>query len=114
MATDQGKTSNVNALAIAARAPGKHASEVGLTTYRTPYTPVTFGALAGRARGELFDPARRTPIHDWAVGHRAVFEDVGQWKRAWYFPRFGEDVRAAVTRECRSVRTGVGLFDAST
>ena len=114
MATDQGKTSNMNALAIAAEALGRPIPEVGLTTFRMPYTPVTFGSFAGHARGELFDPVRTTPIHDWALAHGGVFEDVGQWKRARYFPRIGEDERSALARECRAVRESVGLFDAST
>ena len=114
MATDQGKTSNLNALGIVARQLGKRVPEVGLTTFRMPYTPVTFGAFAGMARGELFDPVRKTPMHEWAAEHGAVFEDVGLWKRARYFPRAGEDMHAAVARECLAVRTGCGLFDAST
>lgn len=114
MATDQGKTSNLNALAIAARQLGKSVPEVGLTTFRQPYTPVTFGAFAGASRGKLFDPVRTTPIHGWAESQGAVFEDVGLWKRAHYFPLDGEDMHAAVARECRQVRTSVGLFDAST
>jgi sarcosine oxidase subunit alpha len=79
-----------------------------------PYTPVTFGIFAGHERGDLFDPVRTTPTHDWAVAQGAVFEDVGQWKRARFFPRGGEDMHAAVARECRAVRAGVGMFDAST
>ena len=114
MATDQGKTSNLNALAIVARQMGKTIPEVGLTTFRMPYTPVTFGSFAGYSRGELFDPIRTTPVHEWAVRQGAVFEDVGLWKRARYFPRNGESMHAAVTRECRAVRSGCGLFDAST
>ena len=114
MATDQGKLSNMNALAIAAAALAKPIPEVGLTTFRPPYTPVTFGAFAGPARGDLFDPIRRTPIHDWAAENGAVFEDVGLWKRAWYFPRAGESMHDAVARECRTTRDSVGLFDAST
>jgi sarcosine oxidase subunit alpha len=114
MATDQGKTSNINALGIVARALDKSIPEVGLTTFRMPYTPVTFGSFAGVARDELFDPARLTPMHGWAAGHGAVFEDVGLWKRARYFPRSGEDMHAAVARECRAVRGGCGIFDAST
>ena len=114
MATDQGKTSNLNALAIVAGETGRPIPQIGLTTFRTPYTPVTFGALAGPARGDLFDPVRATPIHDWAVEHGAVFEDVGLWRRARYFPRGKEDLHAAVARECTSVRTAVGVFDAST
>jgi sarcosine oxidase subunit alpha len=114
MATDQGKLSNMNALAIAAAALAKPIPEVGLTTFRPPYTPVTFGAFAGPARGELFDPVRRAPIHDWAAANGAVFEDVGAWKRAWYFPVGRESMREAVARECRTTRDAVGLFDAST
>ena len=112
MATDQGKTSNLNALGIVARALGKPLPEVGLTTFRMPYTPVTFGAYAGMARGELFDPIRRTPMYPWAAAQGAVFEDVGLWQRARYFPRAGEDMHAAVARECCATRTNCGLFDA--
>jgi sarcosine oxidase subunit alpha len=114
MATDQGKTSNLHGLAIAAEALGQAMPEVGLTTFRPPYTPVTFGAMAGQARGHLFEPVRRTAIHPWAEAHGAVFEDVGQWKRARYFPRPGEDMAAAVNRECATVRQAAGIFDAST
>ncbi len=114
MATDQGKLSNMNALAIVAAVQEKPIPEVGLTTFRPPYTPVTFGAFAGPARGDLFDPVRRTAIHDWAEEKGAAFEDVGLWKRAWYFPRAGESMHEAVARECRTTRASVGLFDAST
>jgi sarcosine oxidase, subunit alpha len=114
MATDQGKLSNMNALAIAAAALAKPIPDVGLTTFRPPYTPVTFGAFAGPARGDLFDPIRRTPIHDWAAENGARFEDVGLWKRAWYFPRGRDSMHDAVARECRTTRESVGLFDAST
>jgi sarcosine oxidase subunit alpha len=114
MATDQGKTSNINALAIVAAASGRAIPEVGLTTFRQPYTPVTFGAFAGTSRGELFDPVRTTPIHGWAQAQGAVFEDVGQWKRAHHFPRPGEDMHRAVRRECAAVRARAGVFDAST
>ena len=114
MATDQGKTSNMNALALVAGDLQREIPEVGLTTFRMPYTPVTFGAIAGVSRGELFDPVRKTPIHSWAEENGAVFEDVGLWKRARYFPRGAEDMHAAVLRECRAVRTAVGIFDATT
>ena len=114
MATDQGKTSNMDALAIAAQQLGQPLPSVGLTTFRMPYTPVTLGLFAGAARGELFDPVRQAPLHDWAQAAGAVFEDVGLWKRARAFPRGGEDLHAAVARECRTVREAAGLFDAST
>ncbi|MCB1385222.1 MAG: sarcosine oxidase subunit alpha [Nitratireductor sp.] len=114
MATDQGKMSNMHGLAIAAEALGREIPAVGLTTFRAPYTPVTFGAIVNHAKGDLFDVTRRTPMHGWAEEKGAVFEDVGNWKRAWYFPRAGEDMHAAVARECRMVREVGGVFDAST
>lgn len=114
MATDQGKLSNLNALQIVARATQRDVTDVGTTTFRPPYTPVTLGTLAGHARAMLFDPVRRTPMHDWAVRRGAQFENVGQWQRAHYFPRAGEDMHAAVVRECAAVRSAVGIFDAST
>jgi sarcosine oxidase, subunit alpha len=114
MAGDQGKTSGLNALAFVAAESDRRIPSVGLTTFRMPYTPVTFGSLAGVARGDLFDPVRTTPSHAWAGARGAVFEDVGMWKRARYFPAPGEDLHAAVNRECLAVRSGVGMFDAST
>ncbi|MBN9078036.1 MAG: sarcosine oxidase subunit alpha [Rhizobiales bacterium 65-79] len=114
MATDQGKTSNLHGLAIAAETLGKTMPEVGLTTFRPPYTPVTFGAIVNHSRGALFEPTRKTPMHEWAVKRGAVFEDVGQWKRAWYFPEAGENMHAAVNRECVTVRKAAGIFDATT
>jgi sarcosine oxidase, subunit alpha len=114
MATDQGKTSNANALGIAATVLDKPIAQLGHTTFRMPYKPVTLGTLAGMSRSSLFDPVRTTPTHEWAVTRGAVFEDVGQWKRAHYFPQSGEDMRAAVNRECKGVRASVGIFDAST
>ena len=114
MGTDQGKTANVNGLAILADALGKSVPEVGFTTYRPPYTPVTFGALAGRDRGALMDPVRRTAMHEWHEAAGAVFEPVGQWHRPWWYPRRGEDKHAAVARECRAVREAAGVLDAST
>jgi sarcosine oxidase, subunit alpha len=114
MATDQGKTSNLNAMAIVAEKLNRPIPQVGLTTFRMPYTPVTFGSFAGVSRKELFDPIRATPTHAWAQAQGAPFENVGLWKRAHYFPRAGESMHAAVVRECRAVRDSVGMFDAST
>jgi sarcosine oxidase, subunit alpha len=114
MATDQGKGSNLNAMAIVAHQLGRPIAQVGLTTFRMPYTPVTFGSFAGISRRDLFDPVRTTPSHVWAQSQGAVFENVALWKRAHYFPRAGESMHAAVARECRAVRDGVGIFDAST
>ena len=114
MATDQGKTSNLNALSIVASSLERSIPEVGLTTFRMPYTPISFGSMAGISRGDLFDPVRMTPIHPWAQARGAIFENVGLWKRARYFPRGGEDMHAAVARECLAVRSQCGVFDAST
>ena len=88
--------------------------DTGTTTFRPPYTPVAFAALAGRDRGRLFDPERVTALHEWHVAAGAVFEDVGQWKRPRYYPQPGEDMEAAVLRECAAARTGVGILDGST
>ena len=113
--TDQGKLGNINGLAILAKTLGKSPGEVGTTTFRPNYTPVTFGAVAGRTLGEqLFDPIRKTAIHAWHVRRGASFENVGQWKRPWFYPREGEDMPAAVNRECLAARNGVGVLDAST
>jgi sarcosine oxidase subunit alpha len=101
MATDQGKTSNLNALAIAAQQLGRAIPEVGLTTFRLPYLPVGFGGLAGYARGDFFAPVRKTPMYDWAAGRGAVFEPVAMWQRARYFPERGEDMHQAVRARMR-------------
>jgi sarcosine oxidase subunit alpha len=114
MATDQGKTSNINALAIVSKQLSTPIEKVGLTTFRMPYTPLTFGSMAGYARGDLFDPVRKTPTHAWAAAQGAVFEDVGLWKRARYFHRGTETMHQAVAIECQAVRRHCGMFDAST
>ena len=114
MATDQGKMSNMNGLTIAADALGKAAPQVGLTTFRPPYTPTTFGAFAGYHKDGHFEVTRKTPIDPWAAENGAVFEPVALWRRAWYFPKAGEDMHAAVNRECRATRASLGIFDAST
>ncbi|MGZ5307535.1 MAG: ferredoxin, partial [Actinomycetota bacterium] len=114
-ALDQGRTSGVLTAAIVNHALGAGPDAQGPTNARPPYTPVSFTALAGPDRGHLFDPARVTPIHAWHVEHDAVFENVGQWKRPWYFPSTpAEDLDAAVLRGSLAVRTGVGVMDAST
>ncbi|PRY73161.1 sarcosine oxidase subunit alpha family protein [Halomonas ventosae] len=120
--TDQGKLGNINGMAIAARCLGKSIPEVGTTVFRPNYTPVTFGAIAGRHCRELFDPERYTALHQWHVENGAEFEDVGQWKRPWYFPQVRPDaangeretMEEAVARECLAVREKVGILDAST
>jgi sarcosine oxidase, subunit alpha len=114
MATDQGKTSSINALAFVAAGSKRDIPQVGFTTFRMPYTPVSFGIFAGYDRGDQFDPVRCTPMHEQAQRLGAVFEDVGMWKRARYFPHGGESMHQAVARECRAVRASCGIFDAST
>ena len=113
-AHDQGKTSGVIASGITAELLGTPIENLGTTTFRPPYTPVAFAALAGRSRGRLFDPERVTALHDWHVTRGAVFEDVGQWKRPRYYPLPGEDMETAVLRECAATRTSVGILDGST
>jgi sarcosine oxidase, subunit alpha len=113
-AHDQGKTSGVITSGITAELLGIPVQDAGTTTFRPPYTPVAFAALAGRDRGRLFDPERVTALHDWHVTAGAVFEDVGQWKRPRFYPQPGEDMEAAVLRECAATRTGVGILDGST
>ena len=113
-AHDQGKTSGVITSGITAELLGIPVQDTGTTTFRPPYTPVAFAALAGRDRGRLFDPERVTAVHDWHVAAGAVFEDVGQWKRPRFYPQPGEDMEAAVLRECAAARTGVGILDGST
>ncbi len=112
--TDQGKLGNINGMAILAQALGDDIASTGTTTFRPNYTPVTFGAIAGTDLGELFDPVRKTALHAWHEEHGALFENVGQWKRPWYFPKPGEDLHAAVARECLAARNSVGIMDAST
>jgi sarcosine oxidase, subunit alpha len=114
MGTDQGKTSNINALGILADAQGRTVPEVGHTTFRPPFTPVTIGTFTGDDHGDLLDPIRRTPIHHWHEGVNAPFENVGQWHRAWYYPKAGEGMHEAVNREAKAMRTSVGIVDAST
>ena len=114
MGTDQGKLANINAIGIMAQLSGRSIPEVGMTTYRPPYTPLSFGAIVGAARGPLFEQVRTTPMHAWHVEHGAVFEDVGDWKRARYYPCAGEDMHAATQRESLAVREHGGIFDGST
>ncbi len=114
MGTDQGKTGNVNAIGIVARELGRPLPEVGVTTFRPPYTPVTFGVFAGRDVDDLLDPVRKTAIHAWHERAGALFEDVGQWRRPWYYPQGGESMHRAVAREVEACRSSLGILDAST
>jgi sarcosine oxidase subunit alpha len=112
--TDQGKLGNINGMAILANALGQTISETGTTIFRPSYTPTTFGAIAGRGIKELFDPERYTAMHRWHQEQGAKFENVGQWKRPWYFPQVNETMQESVNRECLAVRNSVGILDAST
>ena len=114
MATDQGKLSNINGLAVLADALDTGIPQVGTTTFRPPYTPISMGAIAGEARGEIFQPLRRTPMHAWHDQNGAHWEPVGQWRRPYCFQQPGESVEDAVTREITNTRSSLGLLDAST
>ncbi len=114
MATDQGKMSNINGLAVLSNALHQPIPATGTTTFRPPYTPLNFGAIAGEARGEIFQPLRRTPIHDWHETHGVEWEPVGLWRRPFCYRRPGESTEAAVSREVRNTRQNLGLLDAST
>ncbi len=114
MGTDQGKLGNMHALGIIADTANVKMSELGTTTFRPPYTPLTFGTIVGRNVGEYFDVFRRTPINNWHVKNKAKFENVGQWKRAWYYPKNNETMHEAVQRESLAARKSAGILDAST
>jgi len=115
MATDQGKTANVNGLALLAERTRRPIERTGTTNFRPPYVPVAIGALGGPHRGRHFRPVRLPPAHGWAVEQGAVFIETGPWMRAQYFPRTGETGwLAAMTREVRTVRSAVGICDVST
>jgi sarcosine oxidase subunit alpha len=113
MAPDQGKLSNVNGLAIMAGLTGRTIEETGTTRYRFPFTPVSFGALSGRARGPLLKPIRLLRCHDWHAANGAAFEEMGGWQRPLAYPAAGEDLHAAEQREALATRSAAGLFDAS-
>ncbi|CTQ50494.1 sarcosine oxidase subunit alpha family protein [Jannaschia donghaensis] len=113
MAADQGKTSNLNGLALMAEARGIPVPQAGTTRYRPPYTPVALGALAGAETGAHLAPVRRTPMHDWHAAHGALWVAAGQWMRPRAYLRDGETIRDAYIREARAVRAGVGIVDVS-
>lgn len=120
-AHDQGKTSGMLTIGALCQLVGVQGgksdvspADVGTLSFRPPYVAIPFAALAGRERGLLSDPIRITPLHQWHVEAGALFEDVGQWKRPWYFPKPGERIDDAVRRECVAARQGVAVMDAST
>jgi sarcosine oxidase subunit alpha len=114
MATDQGKLSNINGLAVLSGALNSPIPQVGTTTFRPPYTPISMGAIAGVARGDLFQPVRETGVHAWHQAHGAEWEPVGLWRRPFAYLKPGEHTHDAVNREVRNTRTNVGMLDAST
>jgi sarcosine oxidase subunit alpha len=113
MGTDQGKTSNVNALMLMGELTQRAPGEVGTTRFRPPFVPVTLGALVGRRTGALYRPLKRLPAHEWHAAHGARFETFGDWSRPVAYPLPGESLEAAATREVRTVRSACGLFDGS-
>ena len=114
MATDQGKLSNINGLATLAGALGETIPNVGTTTFRPPYSPISMGSIAGHARNEIFQPVRQTPMHFWHEEQGAYMEPVGQWRRPFCYPRGSETHAQAVNREIGQTRGSLGLLDAST
>jgi sarcosine oxidase subunit alpha len=114
MGTDQGKTANVTALGVLSELTGHAIPAIGTTGFRPPYTPVTWGALAGHHRGKDFRPKRLPPSHAWAEENGAVFADVGLWLRAQWYERPGETLQHSIAREAAAVRLSVGVCDVST
>lgn len=114
MATDQGKLSNINGLAILGGALDKAIPQVGTTTFRPPFTPISMGSIAGEARGDVFQPLRRTPMHGWHESKNVHWEPVGHWRRPYCYPLPGESIEQAVHREVRQTRDSLGILDAST
>ncbi|MFM1593910.1 MAG: 2Fe-2S iron-sulfur cluster-binding protein [Woeseiaceae bacterium] len=112
--TDQGKLGNINGMAILGQALEKPIAQIGTTTFRPAYTPVTFGVVAGEDIDGMFEPTRKTAMHNFHTDRKAPLEIVGQWVRPWYFPRDNEDMLSAVSRECMAARSSLGIMDAST
>ncbi len=111
MATDQGKVGNIIGMALMAEALGKNIQDIGTTTFRPPYTPVSLGALGGRNVNRSFRPIRRTPLHDWNFSNGAIMTLAGLWQRPWYYPRANETIKDAYIREATMVRKTVGFCD---
>lgn len=110
MSVDQGKTSNLNALIVLGSLTERKPGEVGTTTYRPQFMPVTMGAIAGNRRGDFYAPPRLLAAHEWHVQHGAEFDDYGGWKRPAFY---GRDREQSIEREVQLVRNGVGIFDGS-
>ena len=114
MATDQGRTSNLNGLQMVSNIENKIVPEVGHTTFRPPFTPVTIGTIVGREVGMEFMPTRKTPMHEWHEKNNAVFVDAGAWKRPRYYKQGNETLFEASKREAKNVRDNVGICDVTT
>src|SRR2546421_323039 len=113
MGTDQGKTSNINALILMGEYTSQAPAQVGTTRFRPPFAPVTLGTIVGRRVGALYRPLKRLPAHDWHAAQGALFETFGDWCRPAAYPRTGETLDAAAQREAATVRKCAGLFDGS-
>ncbi|EEE36001.1 sarcosine oxidase alpha subunit [Rhodobacteraceae bacterium KLH11] len=114
MGLDQGKTGNINIIGTVAMQKGISLQDVGTTTFRSPYTPVSFGAIGGLREETVLFPYRHTPVTQWNKDNGAVMYEAGaRWRRPGYFPKPGEGLQEAVNRECRAVREGVGVYDGS-
>ena len=111
MATDQGRTSNLNGLQLVSNIEKKIIPEVGHTTFRPPYTPVTIGAVVGREVGKHYRPTRKSPIHSWHENNNAIFVDAGLWLRPRYYKQGNESLAEAAKREATNVRNNVGICD---
>ena len=111
MATDQGKTSNLNGLQLVSNIEGKIVPEVGHTTFRPPYTAVTIGTIVGREVGKHYRPTRKSPMHEWHEKNNAVFVDAGLWLRPRYYKQGNESLEEAAKREANNVRKNVGVCD---
>ena len=111
MANDQGKIGNIIGIALMAKLLNKEIPEVGTTTFRPPYTPVSIGALAGRNIGNHFRPLRRSPLHEWNLNQGAIMIEAGLWQRPWYFPEENETISDAYIREAKITRESIGICD---
>ena len=114
MATDQGKLSNINGLAVLSKSLNMDIPDVGTTTFRPPYTPISMASLAGEARAEFFQPIRKTPMHDWHESNGADWEPVAGWRRVYAYVQPGETTKQSVNREVLNTRKNLGFLDAST
>ncbi len=114
MATDQGRTSNLNGLQLVSNIENKIVPEVGHTTFRPPFTPITIGTIVGREVGMEYMPTRKTPMHEWHEKNNAVFVDAGAWKRPRYYKQGSETLFEASKREAKNVRENVGICDVTT